>query len=472
MDEVIKMLPRYRVPVVKKKQNNGGKKRKTHEEYVEELKVKNPTVLPLEKYINYKTKIKHKCVLHNIIWQITPNNALRGDGCEQCKYEKFSNKRRKAHEEYVNELKIKNSKLTPIDNYIDCKTPITHLCNNGHNIKIAPSNVLHGEGCKLCHIDNLSKLFKMTHEEYLFRLDEIQSTVVPIENYNGMHCKIKHTDINCKHIWEVAPTHVLEGKGCPTCKRLNASEKRMKTNEQFLNAFYKNPNSKDVTILSPYNGIHNKIKCECKICGYVWNPTADALLKFCGCPKCNKQIKKDTEQFVMDLNKITHDINIIGEYVSCKEKITCQCKICNHIWNPVAGSLLAGRGCPKCNTSIGEKTIRLFLEKNQLNYESQKTYVELKGINGKVLSYDFHLPTYNLLIEFQGEQHEHPVKHFGGEEKFKIQQEHDRRKQNYAKEHNINLLEIWYYDINNVESILTEYLNNLKLESVTTTGVA
>ena len=45
MSETVKMLPRYRVPVVERKRSN---KKKTHEEYVEELAVKNPTLEALE----------------------------------------------------------------------------------------------------------------------------------------------------------------------------------------------------------------------------------------------------------------------------------------------------------------------------------------------------------------------------------------------------------------------------------------
>ena len=89
------------------------------------------------------------------------------------------------------------------------------------------------------------------------------------------------------------------------------------------------------------------------------------------------------------------------------------------------------------------------------------------GVHNGLLSYDFYIPNYNYLFEFQGRQHEEPIDFFGGEEQFKIQQEHDRRKREYAKEHNINLLEIWYYDIDNIEDILTKTLN-LKLESVET----
>lgn len=42
---------------------------------------------------------------------------------------------------------------------------------------------------------------------------------------------------------------------------------------------------------------------------------------------------------------------------------------------------------------------------------------------------------------------------------FERQLEHDKRKREYAKQHNIKLLEIWYYDIDNIENILVKELN-------------
>ena len=78
--------------------------------------------------------------------------------------------------------------------------------------------------------------------------------------------------------------------------------------------------------------------------------------------------------------------------------------------------------------------------------------------NNRHLSYDFYLPDYNLLIEYQGQQHEYAVDWFGGEEKFVRQQEFDTQKRNYAKNHDIHLLEIWYYDFENIENILTKEL--------------
>ena len=86
------------------------------------------------------------------------------------------------------------------------------------------------------------------------------------------------------------------------------------------------------------------------------------------------------------------------------------------------------------------------------------SYDDLFGVNGGKLSYDFYLPKYNLLIEGQGKQHLEPIKHFGGERTFQIQQEHDRRKREYAKQNNINLLEIWFWDLDNIKEILDKNL--------------
>ena len=74
------------------------------------------------------------------------------------------------------------------------------------------------------------------------------------------------------------------------------------------------------------------------------------------------------------------------------------------------------------------------------------------------LSYDFYLPTYNLLIEAQGQQHITPKELFGGEEQFQKQQEHDKRKRDYAEANGYKLLEIWYYDYDRIEEILNKEL--------------
>ena len=85
------------------------------------------------------------------------------------------------------------------------------------------------------------------------------------------------------------------------------------------------------------------------------------------------------------------------------------------------------------------------------------------GLGNGNLSYDFYLPQYNTLIECQGIQHERWMEGWITKADFERQLEHDRRKREYAKQHNIKLLEIWYYEIDKMEDILIKELNLKKL---------
>ena len=103
---------------------------------------------------------------------------------------------------------------------------------------------------------------------------------------------------------------------------------------------------------------------------------------------------------------------------------------------------------------------RLFLDKYGINYEPQKRFDGLVGVNGGQLSYDFFLIDGNILIECQGSQHYR----FGDcitEEAFMIQREHDHRKWEYAKNHSITLIELPYWHYKNAEEYLKKFLKTL-----------
>lgn len=141
--------------------------------------------------------------------------------------------------------------------------------------------------------------------------------------------------------------------------------------------------------------------------------------------------------------------------------------------------------CPKCQYSEGEDKINQYLINNgfikitqeqykklsnkTINYYvCQKEFDNLLGVGNGNLSYDFYLLNYNLLIEYQGEFHDYEQKGMYKRTKYLInnlekQAEHDRRKREYAKDNDIELLEIWYYDFDNIEQILDDYFKNNKI---------
>jgi hypothetical protein len=178
--------------------------------------------------------------------------------------------------------------------------------------------------------------------------------------------------------------------------------------------------------------------------------------KYCGIEKTTKSRRLSFDEVKSVFDK--HDMVLLEQ--EYKNSNTPMAYICKH--HPEFGvqymalSNAYKQHCPHCNVVKGEDKISCYLLKNNIEFVHHKSYDNLFGIKGGKLSYDFYLPNFNMLIEYQGEQHERPVDIFGGERQFEIQQEHDKRKREYAKKHNIELLEIWYYDFKNIEEILNK----------------
>ena len=151
----------------------------------------------------------------------------------------------------------------------------------------------------------------------------------------------------------------------------------------------------------------------------------------------------------------------IAPYSSRKYKFYCE--DCGEEFETDLGSITSNTRsmkCRKCTSSKGEQKIKEWLMDNNINFEQQKTFKHLTGIGEGLLSYDFYLPQYKLLIEYQGIQHEKYIKYFYKSKKdFLNQLEHDKRKRIYAKNNKIKLLEIWYYDFENINNALKNTLN-------------
>lgn len=56
-----------------------------------------------------------------------------------------------------------------------------------------------------------------------------------------------------------------------------------------------------------------------------------------------------------------------------------------------------------CISSLGEENIRNILKNNHIIFETQKTFPDLRSCETWFYRYDFYLPDYNRLIEFDGE---------------------------------------------------------------------
>ena len=53
------------------------------------------------------------------------------------------------------------------------------------------------------------------------------------------------------------------------------------------------------------------------------------------------------------------DFEVLEEYITKRSRLKCRCKVDGYVWYPTADSLLSGRGCPKCGIRIAGDKRRL-----------------------------------------------------------------------------------------------------------------
>ena len=294
--------------------------------------------------------------------------------------------------------------------------------------------------------------------------------------YEGRTKKLKWKCLNpeCNEIFRCDWSYIQCNRGCGVCHGFQVTFNTcLATKNPELTLDWHPTKNGDIT---PYNvtcGSDKKVWWQCKNNDeHVWKATVSNRTNGnTRCPYCaGKLASKDYNLLIInpdlckewDYSKNTKNPR---EYLpNSRKKVWWICKECSNEWNTSIGCRNGKKSnCPECAKSHGEIEIRDLLKIYQIIHDPQKTFNGLIGLKNGLLSYDFYLPNYNLLIEYQGLQHEKPVDFKGkgkkyAEEQFKIQKEHDRRKHQYAKDNNIKLLEIWYYDFDKIEDILENEL--------------
>ena len=219
----------------------------------------------------------------------------------------------------------------------------------------------------------------------------------------------------------------------------------------------------DYKIINNIKSYYPYYKCKCDCGNYVTvrsNTLAAGEVKSCGC------LKKEQEEYnlvhgfnFIDLTgQVFYWLTVIKRTGTTKDGDTlwdCLCK-CGHKVTVRRSSLRNGKAksCGCLKMSFGELKIKEILEKNNIEYYFDYPYFKdlINDKNG-ILRYDFVLIKDNKpfrLIEFDGTQHYKSVDYFGGERKFKEQQENDKIKNEYAQKMNLPLIRIPYDKVNQI----------------------
>lgn len=378
-------------------------KKLTNEEYVAKVyELVGNEYIPLEEYINTKTKIMMQHIICGTKYPVSPNKFFSGRRCPNCAIGTTIEKLRKSFE---------------------------LLCDDISNINNGEFEVVGGKTAYKNNRSNIMILHKICNRKFKIRI-----------------------------------SNFLVRKTCPACSKDAIKGKNKKTNDIFIIEL-NNKYHGEYTPLEPYVRAVEKILVRHNICNREWRVSPSNLLRGFGCPFCaiirrkNSQ-RKSIESLLNEVKIIGHgEYLIMGEYHSYKDKIKMKHTICGTEFDILIGNFLKrGDGCPACSIiSKGEDRIKRFLISHNINYKKNKTFSDCR--DKKNLSFDFKIDFGKnnddfVLIEYNGMQHYKYCYKFGSLEDFEKQKIHDEIKIKYCRDNNIKLIIIPYWKLHNIEEIL------------------
>ena len=248
-------------------------------------------------------------------------------------------------------------------------------------------------------------------------------------------------------IYEQTPAKHLTGR-CPEKRN------KFKNNNQFVDQCRKIYGDRYDYSLSDYKSLYEKIKVI--YCNEIYEIVAKDHLN--GTIPENRQVTNTIEFIIKSklIHENKYDYSKV-DYISRHDKVIIIQKDKEYLQSPDQHL----RGCNPSGSTIfskGEEKIKNFLDKNCIKYVKEFIFEDCKFKNP--LPFDFYLEDYNLLIEYDGEQHFYPINYFGGDIHYKNTLRNDKIKNSFVNKVGIKLIRISYRDFDNIENII--FLINTK----------
>lgn len=417
-----------------------------------------------KKYLGNKHKLKIKCKCGEVFETKYSNFTHKNKRfCNKCSKKIYQQKSKHKYEEVSNYIKSVGCELLS-EEYINCDSDLLIRCSCGDIFEksyyqFKNRNI---DKCRKCLMEegrigydydfvntyiNKNSKCKLISKSYT-KNNELLDLICGC----GSFFKTRFSDFKKKN-----------KKQCNECSLENAKSLTTHTYDYVREYIENNSNCK--INQDSYEGTFSDLNLKCG-CGNLFTTSFNNFKN--GKDKCSEC----TSDYLS--RKFSFSYQYVSNYIKEKTKFELLSTDYVKAINPLKLKCYCGRVCYVsfakikyndkfvCNYcspyhSKGEKKIYDYLNENGILFKSQKRYSDLRGIKGGMLSYDFYLREYNLLIEYQGEHHDGTCRQQSKKE-FEIQKNHDKLKREYAESNNIELFEIWYWDYDRVEDILSKKL--------------
>ena len=383
-------------------------------------------------YKGINNKIIVTCPNHGD-FEIRATDFVNHHGCSICSGTKQHT--RESFIEKANAVHNSNYDYSKV-NYINYKTKVCIVCPEHGEFWQTPQRHIAGDRCPYCF-----KNFKKTTENFIDEARRIHG-----DKYD--YSKVEYQG-NKKYITITCPEHGdfkqlpqchLQGQGCQKCYDRRRGNSTRKGKEQFIEDARRIHGDKYDYSKVEYKNNKTKVCIICSEHGEFWI-TPNKHLSGQGCALCadklngfNKRLTK--EAFIKRSQEVhgdKYDYSKV-EYETVETPVCIVCPKHGEFWQ-TPYSHMHGCGCRICNQSHLETKVRLFLEKNNIKFETQKRFDWLG-----TLSLDFYLPDYNIAIECQGLQHYYKEKIRWEGFDLNTIVERDKRKKSLCENNDVKLI--------------------------------
>ncbi len=240
---------------------------------------------------------------------------------------------------------------------------------------------------------------------------------------------------------------------CQSCSKRRAQTKRLKYED--VKDFIESCGCK--LISKNYTNCDSPLEIQCR-CGNRYTRT---FYKFknghTDCPACSMRQKREklgiSEDEVRKRLAVSNYTLLKREFLGEDQLITVMCDR-GHIYRTRLNKFVAGRRCPKCKRSTGEKRIADYLIDRGIDFKEEYSFEDLRGTGNGRLRFDFAIfkdGRLECLIEYDGKQHFEDTPIFSDNKNIQL---NDKLKDEYCKQGNIKLIRINYKDFSHIEEIL------------------
>lgn len=210
--------------------------------------------------------------------------------------------------------------------------------------------------------------------------------------YNGNKVKTSFVHNTCGNEFMMKPIKFSEGHRCPYCSKNNRSLTMLEARSHIQQKY------PDMYLLKNYSGMTKTCIFYHLECGMEFEATPHDVARGKKCPFCTKTDIGKSESFQRKIySRFGEKIFMTENFKGMPIPMTFMCSSCGKSFRCKPKKLLEFKKCPICSDEYDKMEIELFLETAGIRYE--KDHMEIPGI---VLNFDFYIPEYRMLIDYEG----------------------------------------------------------------------